>query len=76
MGMIDRIRARRAEGRGLLAFVDRIGGWRALVRPALGITAAVRRARHGQSDPLARGADAVGDAIGQVDDDGPGAGTE
>lgn len=66
MGMTDRIRARRARGRGLIAWLVDRSGWRWVTATVLDQVAAARRARKGENDPLAVGADAVGDAVGQT----------
>jgi hypothetical protein len=66
--MIDRIRERRRQGRGLIAWLIDKAGWRVLGGATADAVAVARRSRHGEDDPVARGADAVGDAIGQVGD--------
>ena len=68
MGLVARIRDRRRRGVGLIAWLVDHGGWRVIAEETLATVSPVRRARRGQDDPLARGADAVGDAIGQVGD--------
>lgn len=68
MGMIERIRERRRKGKGFIAWLLDRGGWRTLVGTAAHVTQEVRERRHGPDDLVARGADAVGDAVGQVGD--------
>lgn len=63
MNLKDRIKDRRNKGQGLLAWLLDRGGWRTLVATAADVAGRVRRARHGEHDPIARGADAVGDIV-------------
>lgn len=68
MGMIERIRERRKNGKGFIAWLLDRGGWRTLVGTASHVVEEARTRRRGPDDPIARGADAVGDAVGQVGD--------
>jgi hypothetical protein len=63
MGMIERIRARRKEGKGFISWLLDRGGWRTLVGTAAQQVSEARERRHGPNDPLARGADVLGDAV-------------
>lgn len=72
MGLIDRIKARRAKGRGFLAWLLDRGGWRTLAKDGLELGADIRRARRGADDRIADGMDVAGHVI----DTTPGDGTE